>query len=350
MNDPVDPLVALASGDSPVQPSPAFTDELRRRIVDALSRPRRSTTMSTTTSTTTTSAGSPSGTTAHGLRPYLAVHDGAAALEFYRSAFDAEVVVRMVGDDGRLGHAELRVGAAEIYLADEYPSIGVVGPRTLGGTSVTLHLEVDDVDAAFGRAEEAGATVLTAPSDQAHGARHGTLLDPFGHRWMLSQQVERLDDEQLAARMAATGYEVVGRPAPDRHGRSGGVWAAVQATDARAMIRFAVDVLGFDEELVVAGADRTTVEHSQLRWPEGGVVQVATADRPGNVFARQPPAGGQNLYVITADPQAVHRRCVEANVEVVSPPASPDHDPHGVAFSVRDHEGNLWSFGTYAGG
>ena len=114
------------------------------------------------------------------------------------------------------------------------------------------------------------------------------------------------------------------------------------------MIRFLVDVVGFDEELVVSDAEPGVIVHSQLRWPEGGVVQVATSNRPGNVWSER-AVGEQSLYVITADPMAVHARCVEAGVDVIAPPSSPEYDPEGTSFSIRDHEGNLWSFGTYAG-
>ena len=134
-----------------------------------------------------------------------------------------------------------------------------------------------------------------------------------------------------------------------RPASAGGIWAAINSDDAPAMIRFVVDVLGFTEELVVPGADPSVVVHSQLHWPEGGVVQVGSANRPGNVFSER-AVGQQSLYVITADPSAVHERCVASGVEIVAPPDSPEYDPDGMVFSIRDREGNLWSFGTYAGG
>ena len=129
---------------------------------------------------------------------------------------------------------------------------------------------------------------------------------------------------------------------------AGGIWAALSYGDAVAGIRFLVDVLGFEEQLVVPGEREGVIEHSQLRWPEGGVVQAASANRPGNIFSEVPP-GTQSLYVITADPMGVYRRCADAGVEVVSPLESPEYDPEGTAFTIRDPEGNLWSFGTYAG-
>lgn len=372
MTEPTDPLEALAGADSPVAPDADFAAALRRRVVAALRRqvgeltddppapparpstidlPRRRPVSSTPTSTPEpVRAATPSDRQV--VTPYLAVHDGAAALRFYSEAMGAEVVMRVVGDDGRLGHSEFHLGGARFYLSDEYPDMGVVGPRTLGGSSVTLHVDVDDVDGVFDAAVRGGATELSAPADQPHGARHGTLVDPFGHRWMLSQQLRDLSTEELGDRMAGAGFEMevpagagAGPAAPVV---SGGIWAAVNAADAPAMIRFVTDVLGFTEQLVVPGAEPGVVEHSQMVWPEGGVVQIASAHREGNVFSER-PVGAQSLYVITADPDSVYRRCVEHRVEVVGEPTSPDYDPGGTVFTVRDHEGNLWSFGTYAG-
>lgn len=124
------------------------------------------------------------------LVPYLAVTGGAAAIDWYRDAFGAIETSRFMGDDGRIGHAELSIGTARVMLSDEYPEIGVTGPATLGGTSVTLHLEVVDVDYTHRQAVAAGATSQRPPADQGHGNRNATIVDPFGHRWMLSQPID----------------------------------------------------------------------------------------------------------------------------------------------------------------
>ncbi len=157
--------------------------------------------------------------------PYLAVHDGTAAPSFYSSAFGAIEVMRVVMEESRIGHAEFRIGAATFYLSDEFPEIGVVSPRTLGGSSVTLHLEVDDVDGLYARAVVAGAEAQAEPADQPHGARHGTLVDPFGHRWMLSQQVEQVSADVYGDRLSSYGMRLeltsaVHRPA------AGGTWSS----------------------------------------------------------------------------------------------------------------------------
>lgn len=348
-----DPFDDLATPIEPVPPRRRFARELRARLVAELGLdpdrvvptvplPDRRPAMSATTPTDVPVATE--------VTPYLAVADGAAALEWYATALGAVEAFRVVGDDGKVGHAEITIGTARFMLSDEYPEIGVRSPTSLGGSAITLHLTVTDVDALFARAVAAGATAQGEPADQPHGSRHGTLVDPFGHRWMLSQPLEPFDLDEYRRRSEGSGFEVVGAgpdhvvTAADRPGTGGGIWAAVHYEDALAAIRFAVETFGFEEQIVVTGADGTTVVHSQLRWPEGGIVQFGTAD-PDNVFSHRP--GDQSLYVVTADPGSVWERCVAAGLEVVREPHSPDYDPDGTGFTVRDREGNLWSFGTY---
>jgi PhnB protein len=352
-----DPFEALVSPYEPREPRPAFARDLRARLearlglddpeVPVIPLPERKAAMpSSTTAPPTTSTAS----AATDVTPYLAVSDGEGALDWYHRAFGAEEQFRVVGHDGRLGHAEFTIGAARFMVSDEYPEIGVLSPTTLGGAGAALHLSVGDVDDLFARAVDAGAMALSPPADQPHGARAGTLLDPYGHRWMLSQQLEAFDLATYRDRSEGSGFEVIGAgpgeevTIADRPGTGGGIWAGAFYEDALAGIRFLVDVLGFEEQLVVTGPDHTTVVHSQLRWPEGGVVQVGTYD-PANEFTHVP--GGQALYVVTADPSAVWERCRSAGVAVVREPVEPDYDPGGMGFSIRDPEGNIWSFGSY---
>jgi PhnB protein len=334
-----DPFTVFTGGDEPVQPRPDFAAELRSRIALLLNTP--------TIDMTPPSRSLPMPTTR--VTPYLTVHAGAEALAFYATAFGAVEAMRVVMDEatGQLGHAEFTIGTAVFYLSDEFPEMGVVSPRTLGGTAVAMHIEIDDVDTTFANAVAAGATSLSDPADQPHGARHGTLIDPFGHRWMLSQQIEQVDLAEYGDRMREQGATVsasTSTPVPT----SGGIWAALNFADAQAGIRYMIDVFGFEADLIVPGEDPTVVEHSQLRWPEGGVVQAATANRPGNPYSER-PIGTESLYVITTDPGAVYERCLAVGAEIIAPPMSPDYDPNGSVFSMRDPEGNIWSFGTYAG-
>ncbi len=171
---------------------------------------------------------------------------------------------------------------------------------------------------------------------------------------MISQTIEDLSIEDYAEEADGTGFtvEIAGVSpgeqvtAADQPGTGGGIWAVVTFHDPQAGIRFLVDTFGFTEQLVVTSDDDpSVVVHSELRWPEGGVVQVASAADDPIVGGLQP--GDQSLYVITQDPQAVWARCEAAGLEVVRPPESPDYDPEGLGFTVRDPEGNVWSFGSY---
>jgi PhnB protein len=138
-----------------------------------------------------------------GAIPYLCVSDGAAAIAFYEKAFGAREILRYVDPGGKIGHAELEIGAACIMLADEYPDHGFKDPKGYGGSPVSIHLFVEDVDAAIARAVAAGAVVLRPAEDQFYGDRSGKLEDPFGHVWLLSTRKEDLSTEEKQKRFAA---------------------------------------------------------------------------------------------------------------------------------------------------
>ena len=133
--------------------------------------------------------------------PYLVVGDAAAAIDFYCRAFGASEVMRMPMD-GRIGHAELAIGDAHVMLADEFPEMGIHAPKD-GVTSVSIMIYLPDVDAAFARALEAGATQERPVEDQFYGDRSGILIDPFGHRWMVATHVEDVTPEEMQRRMEA---------------------------------------------------------------------------------------------------------------------------------------------------
>jgi len=144
------------------------------------------------------------------LIPYLCCKDASAAIDFYVNALGAEEAFRMAGGDGSIGHATLTLGGETFYLSDEWPEGRVFSPETLGGTPVTLHLEVGDVDAAFEQAVGAGATSEREPTDQFYGDRNAVVRDPFGHRWMLSSRIEEVSTEEMNRRAAAEGYATSG--------------------------------------------------------------------------------------------------------------------------------------------
>ena len=135
--------------------------------------------------------------------PYLIVDGAAAAIDFYTSVFGATERMRMPQPDGRVGHAELQIGDSVIMLADEHPEMGIHGPKTIGGSPVTLHVYVEDSDAAFERAVNAGATSLRPMENQFYGDRSGQFEDPFGHRWNVATHVEDVPPDEMEKRAAA---------------------------------------------------------------------------------------------------------------------------------------------------
>lgn len=137
-----------------------------------------------------------------GATPYLSIKGAADAIEFYKKAFGATETMRIAGPDGRIGHAELKIGRANIMLADENPAIGFLSPSTLGGSTVLIHIYVEDVDALAARAEAAGAKITRAVADQFYGDRAGSVQDPFGHNWHFATHKEDVSNEEMKRRAA----------------------------------------------------------------------------------------------------------------------------------------------------
>ncbi len=141
----------------------------------------------------------------HSVTPYITVDDAAAAIDYYVTAFGAHEVMRAPMGENKIGHAEIRIGDSHVMLSDEFPDRGARGPKSLGGVASSLMIYVDDVDATFQRALDAGARVDgdNAVKDQFYGDRSGTLIDPFGHKWTIATHVEDVPEEEMERRMAA---------------------------------------------------------------------------------------------------------------------------------------------------
>jgi PhnB protein len=139
----------------------------------------------------------------HEVYPYLRVRDAGKAIDFYKRAFGAEELFRLTEPSGRIGHAEIKIGATTLMLSEEYPEMGIVGPQALGGTTFSIHLHVDSADAWIARAVEAGATVLRPATDAFYGERGGTVRDPFGHEWLLGHQIEEVSTQEMQRRYDA---------------------------------------------------------------------------------------------------------------------------------------------------
>jgi PhnB protein len=135
--------------------------------------------------------------------PYLCVDRGTAAIDFYKRVFKATERMRMLGPDGKVGHAELQIGDSVLMLSDEFPEMGTRSPRTVGGTAVVISVYVDDVDAVYATALDAGATSVKALKNQFYGDRTGQFEDPFGHRWSIATHIEDVSPDEMARRAKA---------------------------------------------------------------------------------------------------------------------------------------------------
>ena len=139
----------------------------------------------------------------HAVTPYLSVKGAAQAIEFYKKAFGASEVMRFPQPDGRVGHAEIKIGDSRVMLADEFPEMDFLSPQARGGSAVHMHLYVENVDDVFKRAISAGAREVRPVQDQFYGDRLGTVADPYGHVWHVSTHKEDLSMEELQKRAAA---------------------------------------------------------------------------------------------------------------------------------------------------
>ena len=138
----------------------------------------------------------------HSVTPYLCINGAVQALEYYKKAFGAIELFRME-HDGKIGHAEIKIGDSPIMVADEYPEMGFVSPKTLGGSPVGIMIYVEDVDTVFKQAIDAGGVEKKGVQDQFYGDRSGTLTDPFGHVWTVATHKEDVSPEEIDKRMAA---------------------------------------------------------------------------------------------------------------------------------------------------
>lgn len=144
----------------------------------------------------------------HSLTPYLAVEDASRAIDFYKEAFGAEEVIRMPGPDGSVAHAELQIGDSKLMLSDPFPQSNVRPPTERGGPTASIFMYVEDADATFEQAQQAGATVVAPLEDMFWGDRFGSLADPFGHVWSVATHKEDLSEEEIAERSKAAMAEM----------------------------------------------------------------------------------------------------------------------------------------------
>jgi PhnB protein len=137
----------------------------------------------------------------HSVQPYLTLNDTARAIEFYKRAFGAQEVMRMDGPNGKIGHAEIKIGDSVVMLTDEMPGMGTRSPQSLGGTTSAVMIYVDNADTVFNQAVAAGAQVEMPLADMFWGDRYGRLKDPFGHSWSVATHIEDVAPAEMSKRM-----------------------------------------------------------------------------------------------------------------------------------------------------
>ena len=137
----------------------------------------------------------------HEVFPYLRVRNATAAIDFYKRTFGVREKFRLTEPSGRIGHVELEFGETIIMVSEEYPEYKILGPESIGGTSVSIHLHVDNCDKLIARAVEMGATLVRPPADHFYGERSGTVRDPFGHEWLIGHDIEDVTPEEMQRRM-----------------------------------------------------------------------------------------------------------------------------------------------------
>jgi PhnB protein len=139
----------------------------------------------------------------HSVTPYICCKNAAAAMDYYKKAFGAVEVMRMAGPDGKIGHAEIKIGDSFIMMSDEHPESNAYSPQHFGGSPITLLLYVPNVDELVRQAVSAGATIERPVADQFYGDRVGTIRDPFGHRWFIHTHIKDVSPEEMKRAMQA---------------------------------------------------------------------------------------------------------------------------------------------------
>ncbi len=306
----------------PAPPDPGFVARLRARVAAALDAPAAdlpTIDLPERTTTMTDIATAPAATAT--MTPYICVAAGTEALTWYRDVFGAVETIRYTADDGRIGHAEITIGGAVVMLSDEYPELGVVAPPTLGGTATTLHLSVPDVDAVYALAVANGGRVAGEPKHEAYGARSFSMLDPFGHRWMVQTPEGAPTIEEVAA--ASPGFTITTAAAPATPIELG--YYTISVPDTARAGRFYGALFGW-----AADPDAAADQYAHV-----GNTRLPFGFTPGTTD--EPPV----LYYRVDDIDAVVARVPELGGEVVGR-ATYDSGPNAVCRDDQGREFQLW--------
>ncbi len=276
------------------------------------------------------------------LTPYLSIRGAAAAIEFYKKAFGATELMRLMQPDGRLGHAQLDIGGAQIMLADEFPEYGFRGPESMGGSPVRLHLDVPDVDAFARQATAAGAKIVRPIADQFYGDRSGQLIDPFGYTWTITTRKEELTTEEMQRRLNELSEQPGSRSAPAKYIREGfhTITPYLIVPEAGRLIDFMVSAFGAKEQFRVQRPGGNLIMHAEVKIGDS-VIEMADANP-------QFPPTPATLIVRVDDVDAAFRRAVEAGATVIEPVANQESGARGGV--ILDESGNRWNISKSAEG
>lgn len=276
--------------------------------------------------------------------PYLCVRSAAQAIEFYKDAFGAKELSRLAEPNGKIGHAEIAIGEAHIMLADEYPELEVLSPQSIGGSPVTIHLVVDDVDAIVSRAVAAGARIVRPVADQFYGDRTGRIQDPFGHVWSIATHVGDVPEDEVRRRAAEM------MQTPDESAATAEAETAEAFFFPRGLHRVApylhvngaarmIDFLQqafFAEAVEVYRETNGSVAHAKIRI-EDTVIEMGDAREACSAMS-----AAFHLFVGNVD--AIHLRAIAAGAISLFEPVD---QPYGLREGgIKDPFGNHWYIAT----
>lgn len=277
--------------------------------------------------------------------PYLHFRDAAAALEFYKKAFGAVETLRLNGPGPKIGHAQILIGKAMVMLADEFPEFGALSPESVGGSPITLHLYVPDVDAFVNRAVDAGAKIVRPVRDEFYGSRTGQIADPFGYTWTVATHKEEVSAEEMQRRIDAMMKQA---KKPDTQPKVNPIprgFRTVQpylvAADGPALLDFIRDVFDGEESCRLIGS--TGGMHGEIQI--GDTMLMAGGGIRGRDFQGKLKPNALHVYV--KDTDAVYEKALAAGATSIGAPQDHEYGERGAG--VKDLGGNLWYIATHKG-
>ncbi len=275
--------------------------------------------------------------------PHLRLKSASAAIEFYKEAFRAQEVMRFVAE-GKIAFAELAIGNSTISLSESAPEYGFPGPEAYGGSPISIHLRVEDVDAFVAQAVAAGARVTRPVSDQFYGERTGHVADPFGYTWAVSTTQEELTVDEMYRRFEALEQEQAAKTSgmsPIPRGFHT-VAPYLVAQDAASLIDFLKQTFGAEETSRAIGSAGGI--HAEVRL--GDSMLMVGGGGPGLAWRGESQPMAFHVYV--EDTDAVYQRALKAGASTITAPVDQPYGERGG--SVKDAAGNFWYIATYQGG